>query len=159
VRRSDSPPFIKEAQERMIERLSQAGSVKEYEQRIPEVIAILAEYRRQLEDGQVPLSALVMTRHLSQDPRDYEKATLSAVVSQELLARGINLAPGESIQYIITNAKDKDPAGRARAYATLSADYSYDRDKYTELLLNAGESLLGLFGYTSKRLRELTEVG
>jgi DNA polymerase-2 len=143
----------------MIERLSQAGSVKEYEQRIPDIIAILAEYRRRLEDGQVPLSALVMTRHLSQDPREYEKATLSAVVSQEMLARGINLAPGETIQYIITNARDKDPAGRARAYATLSADHSYDLEKYTELLLNAGESLLSCFGYSYKRLDELTKMG
>jgi DNA polymerase elongation subunit (family B) len=106
----------------------------------------------------VALKELVITRNISQDPLSYEKATLSAVVAQELLARGIRLDPGESIQYIITHNKDKDPASRARAYATISADHSYDTEKYTELLLKAGESLLSCFGYDLKRLEQLTRL-
>jgi len=158
VRRSDTPPFVKAAQTQMIEVLSQARDVKEYNKRIPDAIAILTEYRLRLCEGRVSLSDLVISRNLSQDPRNYEKATLSAVVAQELLARGIRLDPGESIQYIITNAKDKEPASRARAYATLAADYSYDIEKYTELLLGAGESILSLFGYDMKRLAILTDM-
>ena len=104
------------------------------------------------------LSDLIINRSISQDPRRYQKATLSAVVSQELLARGVKLDPGESIQYIITNAKDKDPASRARAYATMTAEYSYDLEKYTELLLKSGESLLSLFGYDFKKLERLTRI-
>jgi DNA polymerase elongation subunit (family B) len=80
------------------------------------------------------------------------------VVAQELLARGIKLDPGESIQYIITNAADKDPASRARAYATMAADSSYDTEKYTELLLKSGESLLSLFGYDLKTLDTQTRA-
>ena len=80
------------------------------------------------------------------------------MVAQELLARGIKLDPGESIQYIITHAADKDPASRARAYATMTADYSYDTEKYIELLLKSGESLLSLFGYTFKSLMTLTKA-
>jgi DNA polymerase II len=156
TRRSDMPPLVKTAQRRMIEALSRARDLKEIEACIPEAIAILAEVRQRLRDGNVPMRDLVISRHLSQDPRQYEKATLSAVVAQELLARGIRLDPGESIQYIITDASDKDPAGRARAYATLTADHAYDVDKYTQLLLKSGESLLSLFGYDLNRLTLLT---
>ena len=158
VRRSDTPPFVNAAQTRMIEVLSQAKNIKDYEARIPQVITILAEYRQRLREGLVSLKDLVITRSLSQDPRNYEKATLSAVVAQELLARGIKLDPGESIQYIITNAADKDPASRARAYATMAADSSYDTEKYTELLLKSGESLLSLFGYDLKTLDTQTRA-
>jgi DNA polymerase-2 len=156
VRRSDTPPWVKEAQTRMIEALSQSRDLKEYEREIPRVIAILSEYRRRLLEGEVNLRDLVITRSLSQDPQEYKKATLSAVVSHELLARGVRLAAGESIQYIITHDADKDPASRARAYVTLTADHAYDVEKYTELLLKSGESLLSLFGYDLKRLEKLT---
>ena len=157
VRRSDTPPFVKTAQTRMIEVLTQATDLKGLEEKIPEVVAILSEYRQRLAEGRVPFRELVISRHLSQDPERYEKATPSAVATQELLARGIRLDPGESIQYIITNAADRDPAGRARAYTTISPDYSYDATKYTELLLKSGESLLSLFGYDLKRLETLTQ--
>ena len=156
VRRSDSPPFIKEAQNQMIAVLSEAKNINDYQTRIPFVLEILAVYRLRLEEGQIPLRDLVMTRNISQDPRDYQKATPSAVVAQELLARGIKLGPGESIQYIITRSKDKDPASRARAYANFTTDHVYDLEKYTELLLKGGEGLLSLFGYDLKKLDGLT---
>lgn len=157
VRRSDTPPFIKEAQNRMMEVLGRAKDMKDYESRIPQAIEVLADYRERLKERQVPLRDLVITRNLSQNPRSYQKATLAAIVSQELLARGVKLDPGESIQYIITQARDKDPAGRARAYATMTAEHSYDVEKYTELLLKAGESLLSLFGYDFRRLVLMTD--
>jgi DNA polymerase II len=111
-----------------------------------------------LNQGQVTLSDLVITKHISQDPQTYKKATLSAVVAQELVSRGIKLDPGESIQYIITNDKDKDPASRARAYSMISSNYSYDVEKYTELLLKSGETLFSIFGYGLKKLEMLTDL-
>jgi DNA polymerase-2 len=158
ARRSDTPPFVKEAQTRIIEVLKEAKNLKEYERQIPQIIEILTGYRRRLVEGQLNLRDLVISRSLSQDPREYKKATLSAVVSQELLARGIKLEPGESIQYIITHDDDKDPASRARAYATIAPEHAYDVAKYTELLLKCGESLLSLFGYNLKRLEALTQL-
>lgn len=158
MRRSDTPPFIKTAQTNMIEILRQARHLKDYVKLIPDVIALLMDYRQQLADRNIPLKELIITRNLSRDPRDYEKATLSAVVAHELLARGIRLHPGESIQYIITHATDQDPASRARAYNPMTPDYSYDVEKYTELLLKAGETLLSCFGYDFKKLAALTNL-
>ncbi len=156
VRRSDTPPFVKSAQAEMIEILRSAGTVAGYREKIPQALKLLAERRRLLVEGGVPLRELVITRSLSQDPRRYQKATLSAVVAQEMLARGVRLDPGEAIQYIITDAKSQEVTGRARAYATFTADHSYDREKYVELLLKAAESLFSPFGYDFDRLAELT---
>ncbi|HEX9757772.1 MAG TPA: DNA polymerase domain-containing protein [Nitrospiria bacterium] len=156
VRRSDTPAIIKEAQTYMMDLLNRTETLKDYEACIPHVLEILRDYRQRIHEGQVALCDLVISRDLSKDPRQYQKATLSAVAAQELLARGIKLDPGESIQYIITNAEDKDPTSRARAYPLLTSNHSYDREKYMELLLKAGESLLSLFGYDLKKLDALT---
>lgn len=156
VRRSDSPPFVKEAQTRMIEILNLAQDLKEYEVMIPEAVAVLAEYRRRLVEGEVSLKDLVITRNLSQDPQSYVKATHSAIAAQELFSRGVKLDAGETIQYIITHASDKDPASRARAYVTITSDHSYDVQEYTKLLLKSGESLFSLFGYDLARLEAVT---
>jgi len=156
VRRSDSPPLVKEAQTRMLEILNPARDLKDYEARIPEAVAVLAEVRRRLAERRVPLKDLAITRTLSQDPRHYEKATLTAIVAQELFTRGVTLEAGEAVRYIITQASDRDPAARARAYATLTADHSYDLEEYTKLLLKSGESLFSLFGYDLARLEKAT---
>ncbi|MEK7230300.1 MAG: hypothetical protein AAB154_09655, partial [Candidatus Binatota bacterium] len=55
----------------------------------------------------------------------------------ELLARGIKLMPGESIQMIITDASAKDPSLRVRALGFLDLPHAYDRQKYREIFLEA----------------------
>ncbi|MHB8423293.1 MAG: DNA polymerase domain-containing protein [Leptospirales bacterium] len=142
TRRSDTPPFVQEVQRSLLLLFSQAKDLQEYETRIPEALSILEEALERLKDGRVPIRELVISRKLTRDPLKYGRATLQAVVAQELAARGVTVHPGETIQYIITNARDQDPASRARAYSTFSPDHTYDREKYAELLLQAAEPLL-----------------
>ncbi|HEY5649641.1 MAG TPA: DNA polymerase domain-containing protein, partial [Nitrospiria bacterium] len=156
VRRSDTPPFIREAQNRMMAVLGRAENRDDFRRKIPEAVRVLGEARMELSEGRVPLRALAISRRLSREPRDYRKAGLTAVVAQELLARGVRLRAGETIQYIITNAADRDPASRARAYAAMTADHAYDIEKYTDLLIKSGESLLSPFGFDAAALERLT---
>jgi DNA polymerase-2 len=141
-RRSDTPPFIRRVQEDLLAMLSQARSGEEYRRLTPEASILLEEALRALHDGEIPLADLAVTKRLSRDPQDYRKASLTAIVAQERLARGIPTEAGQKIRYIITGLSDPDPSSRARAFETFSPDHSCDREAYANLLLQACAPLL-----------------
>ncbi|MHB1286074.1 MAG: DNA polymerase domain-containing protein [Leptospirales bacterium] len=152
VRRSDSPPFVQDTQQSIMNLLARARNIQEYKALLPEVTALLGDALQQVREGRVPIRELVIRRKISREPDQHQRATLQAVVAQELSARGVRIHPGESIQYIITNAKDKDPASRARAYATFSPDHTYDREQYAKLLILAVEPFFSSCDTMSKEL-------
>ncbi len=141
-RRSDTPPFIRRVQEDLLALLSRAQNREEYRRLIPEASLLLEESLRALRDGEIPLPDLVVTKRLSRSPQDYRKASLTAIVAQERLARGIPTEAGQKIRYIITGLSDPDPSSRARAFETFSPDHSCDRAAYADLLRQACAPLL-----------------
>ena len=58
---------------------------------------------------------------------------------------------GDTIQYIDTNSKHNDPLCRVVpiAIGNAQADFlsQYDKEKYREMILDAAETVLGLFGF------------
>ena len=142
VRRSDAPPFVRQTQKKMIEILARAWNMDEYRKLIPEVRNVVEEALEVLSEGRVPLSQLVFKKTLSRMPDEYARATLTAIVSRELAGRGIRLAAGETVHYVLTDVRNRDPAARARAWPVHTPDVTYDRKKYRELVLRAAEPLL-----------------
>ena len=141
-RRSDTPPFIRRFQEDLLALLARAQNREEYRHLIPEASCLLEEGLRALRDGEILLPDLVVTKRLSRDPQDYRKASLTIIVAQERLARGIPTEAGQKIRYIITGLSDPDPSSRARAFETFSPDHSCDRAAYADLLRKACAPLL-----------------
>ncbi len=141
-RRSDTPPFIRRVQEDLLALLSRAQNREEYRRLIPEASLLLEESLRALRDSEIALPDLVVTKRLSRDPQDYRKASLTAIVAQERLPRGIPTEAGQKIRYIITGLSDPDPSSRARAFETFSPDHSCDRAAYADLLRQACAPLL-----------------
>src|SRR5207245_1916724 len=88
----------------------------------------------------------------------YRRPCDTAIAAHSLLARGVRLAPGESVQFVITAAGDPDPACRVRPLAWGVSPEGYDRAKYVELLLRAAETVLGPLGYDYAKLNELLEL-
>jgi len=152
LRRSDTPPLVREAQQKMLEILALAPDEEGYQQRIPAVLEVLADYLIRIGQGQVELRDLVITRQVSRRPQDYEKDSLEALAVQELLSEGIRPLPGEKIHYIITDASSPTREEKVRAYPGKGAGQGYDGRKYAELVLKATRSLLSLFGYDLERL-------
>jgi hypothetical protein len=52
---------------------------------------------------------------------------------------------GKMIHY--TNSKHQNPLNRVVAVDGFLENIEYDREKYKELLLNAAETVLGIFGF------------
>ncbi len=86
VRRRDTPRFIYNAQMEMINVFSKANNSEEFIQRIPEALQVVKTYRQKLIDGEVPIGDLIVTKHLSKNPKSY-KQHVSQVIAAEQLAK------------------------------------------------------------------------
>jgi len=156
IRRSDAPLFVKRAQAEVLQCFSQAHGLATLHRQVPQAIEIIRTYRRTLREGHATAEELAIAKSLSQDPRDYRQQTLTAIAAQELLARGVPLQAGDTIHYIITDAKAACPADRIRAVAGLDGAWSYDVSAYDNLLLKAALVLLTPLGMTAISLNEST---
>jgi DNA polymerase-2 len=142
ARRGDTAPFIRTAQIKMIEILSQARNRKEYMALLPKVEEILSAYQVRLKTGHVSFWELAISKTISQSPEAYREESLTAIVAKELTGRGIRLSPGQSISYVITDSKAKIKSDRARALGFLDGSWRYDTKKYESLLKEAAEFLI-----------------
>lgn len=159
LRRSDTPLLIKRAQAEMLRCLSQARTLAELCEQIPQAAEIVRTYRRYLQDGHATVEELAITKSLSKEPQAYCHQTLSMIAAQELPARGVPLQAGDTIHYIITDADAACPTDRVRAVAGLDGTWSYDVLAYDNLLLKAALVLLMPLGVTAASLNESTAGG
>lgn len=141
ARRSDTPVFIKRAQLEMIEILSVARNQEAYQFLLPQVMDCFEGYRDKLRSGQIPFVDLAISKALSKEPHEYQKASLIAIVANELAVRGVRLMPGQTISYVITEMKARVPSDRARALGFIDGAWGYDVEKYEALLCEALEVL------------------
>jgi DNA polymerase-2 len=164
LRRRDTAPWIKQAQQQAIEILARARNHRELMEQTPQVIALVRDQLEMLRSGRVDYRDLVLTYHLSRDPKEYRHNTLNAVVARDLMQRGVTLAPGEPIQYIITSANSARPAERAKALEFFLPSDRYDAEKYADLLLRAMETILQPLGLARQHIErraliEFTQLG
>ncbi len=138
LRKHDTPRFVKKAQEEILEILSRAKDRQQYKETLQAKVKPLIESCiDRLMNGRINPEELSILKRLSHDPMGYEHGTMTAAVAQELVARGVQIMPGEAIQMVVTDASAKDPALRARALGFLDLPHSYDRQKYREIFLEA----------------------
>jgi DNA polymerase-2 len=142
-RRDDTPPLIKEAQEKMLQVMSSCRDSQEYRQRSGEVREILQEYEIRLQSGEVRNEDLLVTKNVRQKVSEYKVANLTALALQQLDEVGIEIHPGEKVQYLMKDTGSKNKEDRVRAHPFVTADDFYDEEKYEELLRNAAEEVLG----------------
>jgi DNA polymerase elongation subunit (family B) len=146
IRRSDAPLLVKRAQAEVLRCLSEARTLAELREQIPQALEIVRTYRRYLHDGHATVEELAITKSLSKEPQAYRQQTLSMIAAQELLAHGVSLQAGAAY-----------PPDRARAVAGLDGTWSYDVSAYDSLFLKAALVLLMPLGVTVTSLNESTD--
>ena len=139
-RRHDTPPFIKAVQQELLDIVAAAHTLAELRDKQIEAAAVLAERIATLERGEVPLADLLITQTLSRAPQDYAVATRTALAAQQLIDEGIPVHPGESVGYVIADAKARDCERRV-ATSQARAKTKYDVAEYVRLLRVAGEEI------------------
>lgn len=141
-RRHDTPLLLKNLQLALLKRLAAAGDITSRLASVPELLEIVEEYRLRLRESRVTAEELAITFNLSQTPEQYVHDTQQAIAAKKLAAAGIQLHPGETVRYVITNAKDKVKEWRAQPLALMEGGLEYDVVRYLELLNRAAYEVL-----------------
>ncbi|MEM2947215.1 MAG: hypothetical protein QXN96_03130, partial [Candidatus Bathyarchaeia archaeon] len=126
---------------------------EEFLERIPLALGVLKEYAEKLISKNVAIEELLIAKRLSKRPYDYAHDVFQAVAARQLMMAGFDVYPGQTVQYLIVDADNKNPIKRVVAAQLLGLRQRYDAHKYLEMLFDAGETLLGVFGYDLDRLR------
>ncbi len=140
-RKHDTPPLVARMQREALEVLAEAHDFQSYGGKLEEAREVLARYLAQLETGNVNLEELVINRRLTRSPGDYRQASATAIAAKQLERSGVKLRPGETLQYIITNAEAELPDDRVRAWTLWEGWHGYDLKNYQKALRDAFEAL------------------
>jgi DNA polymerase elongation subunit (family B) len=149
ARRGDTPVFIVKAQMEMIRKLAGATCLEGFKERIPAALRVLGDYAAKLVEGRVDVQELLVTKRLSKSPSCYNHDVFQAVAARQLEKASFDVHPGQTVQYLIINAKSKWANERVAAVQLLKPNAHYDAEEYVKMLFYAGETLLGVFGYTT----------
>ena len=113
--------------------LAEAHDYESYVHKLEAARFVLAGYEERLASGDVEIKDLVVSKRITKEPRDYQKAGVSAIAAQQLFGSGVKLRPGQNIEYIITDSESAVPNDRVRAFALWEGWFGYDRKKYAAL--------------------------
>jgi DNA polymerase-2 len=141
LRRRDQPTIIKNMQEDMLMELAQATTKREFFQKIPDTLEVVKRSVHAVLKGDVSLEDLVISVGISRHLEDYKVNNLSVAALKRLKKEGVELHPGQMVQYIIRNWKARKMTDRISIPA-LTEDTVYDKRKYAELLIRAANHVL-----------------
>jgi DNA polymerase II len=139
-RRRDTPLYVKEVQEEMLAILSEARTLDDLREKQREALKLLELRIAELERGEVDIKRLIIEQVLSRDVEEYAVSTRAAIAARKLRDAGIPIHPGESVGYVIADAKAKDKSRRV----TIGGDKDelrYDVKEYVKRLRDAGKEV------------------
>jgi DNA polymerase II len=154
VRRRDTPRYVKKMQIDMLQLMAEVRSIEKIQTRIPDLLAIVKQYVRRLREGEADPYELVVRRHITQDPDQYSNRSVNALVAQAIVAAGVSLQPGESIEFIITDQSGKHDPDKAKPLFLYRPEDGYDVKQYTKLVLDCAATLLHPLGWPKERLEK-----
>jgi DNA polymerase elongation subunit (family B) len=154
VRRRDTPRFIYKAQMEMIKVLASANDSKEFREKIPEALTVVREYRTKLLNGELPIWDLIITKHMSKDPKKYKQHVSQVIAAEQLIKEGAEVHAGNNIRFLFTDAENERYERRVRAEQLIEKGVNSDMKKYLQLLYDSAASLLSFAGYTSKTVHD-----
>jgi DNA polymerase elongation subunit (family B) len=155
IRRHDTPNLIKEFQTELLSTLFDRKSKEEivntgYENAL--LLVTRAIDKIMIGGDDIARDDLVISKLLGQNLEKYR--SLFPHVSAAIQLRGEDKHPsrGDTIKYIYTDSQHKNPLYRVVAVENMHESnteeaFSYDKEKYREMILDAAETVLGYFGF------------
>ncbi len=154
VRKHDTPRFVYNAQMEMINIFSTANNSKEFMQKIPEALNVVKAYRLKLINGEVPIEDLIVSKHLSKNPKHYQQHASQVIAAEQLIAEGSKVRAGNSVSFVFTDSNNKRFDRRVKAEQLLDKGVNPDEKKYLQLLYASAVSLLSFSNYTVKTVQD-----
>jgi DNA polymerase elongation subunit (family B) len=143
IRRRDAPRVVKEFQQEIIDTLSSAESICEFMDFLSLAKKKFKDYCRRIESEEIDPDKLTIVNRISKRPEDYKVNSYQAVAANQLKRMGIQIEPGQKVEYILRNASAK----KANERVVLRSEFNrqnrmYDKEKYKELLKRAFENVV-----------------
>ena len=155
ARQRNTPKFLRETQQQMLQILAKGTTADAMKARIPDALDMMIAAAQQLEDGLIPLHELIYTAQISRDVTEYKVNTLTKAALLKLQDRGIRIEPGQSIQYAVHKEHTTDHNQRVWVAEELDTKEAIDVSFYQRQLAQCAESILVPFGYTKERLETM----
>ena len=151
VRRRDTPPWVAETQNRMLERISRAGRAQDLPVQLRAAFEIFRGALSELQQGRIPLEKLVVTSRVSHEIESYRSPTPAVRAAFQLLEHaGKRVRPGQKVSYVYINGAE---GVRPWELPGVISPSDIDRVKYTELMARAAANVLQPFGVDEKQLK------
>lgn len=157
--RRDTPLFIRRAQVDMMRVLAKAPNSEAFMKWIPESVEVLRGYVEKLRKRDVDVQDLIIAKQLSMHPDRYAHDVFQAIAAKQLMKQGIEVAGGQTVRYLITDAENKRVSSRVKAVELVNAETRFDAEKYVDMLVLAGANILSPFGYTEEALKDQIVYG
>ena len=160
LRRHDTPAFIRRAQSDMLRIFSSARDSEGFLDLMPRALRVLERRRDELVGGGCDVRELVLTRRVSRELEEYRHRNDGAAALEQLRNLGRAIRPGQSVRYVMVDGSSRDCMRRVRVAELLTgADdgCGYDAQRYLDLLIRSGETLLAPFGYDEAALRRFLQ--
>jgi DNA polymerase I len=154
LRKHDTPRFVYNAQVEMINVFSAANNSTEFMQKIPEALNVVKAYRLKLIDGEVPIEDLIISKHLSKNPKHYKQRVSQVIAAEQLIKEGSEVHAGNNVHFVFTDSKNKRFDRRVKAEQLLDKGVNPDEKKYLQLLYASAASLLSFSNYTVKTVQD-----
>ena len=157
LRKHDTPEFINICQEAMLGELSLASNAAEFLERIPKAVDILRWTAKCVLDRTIPVHQFILTKSVSRALPEYVVLTATAAALKQMEKRGFTVEPGESVRYVLLDARARNSERKVRVVEFLQGDEEPDAWEYIRLLCRSGQTLLAPFGYTEEKLARMCE--
>lgn len=154
VRRRDTPAFVCDAQNKMLEVLAEARNVKEFVEKIPETLKVVRECRQSLLAGKVQIWDLIITKHLSKEPEKYKQMVSQAIAAKQLMKEGADIPAGKNVRFLFTSAENKHYERRVAAEELIEKKTNPDIKKYLFLLYASAATMLSPLGYSTAKIHD-----
>ena len=162
LRKHDTPEFINICQEAMLGELSLASNAAEFREHIPKAVDILRWTAKCVLDRAIPVHQFILTKSVSRALPEYIVLTATAAALKQMEKRGFSVEPGESVRYVLMDARARDSEQKVRVAEFLQGSETPDAWEYVKLLCRSGQTLLAPFGYTEDSLyamcKDLSDV-
>ncbi|PWH14514.1 MAG: hypothetical protein DDG59_13055 [Anaerolineae bacterium] len=151
LRRRDTPLWIAEVQQAILEHLAAAPDATSAAEQIPDVIQFVRASLEALKRGAVPPQKLLLAQKLSHSLEEYRQPSAAARAARQLQTQGKLRMAGQCVRFWYVCEKS---GVRAWDLGALPHPTELDYRRYRELLLRAVSTLLQPFGMDEKRLRQ-----
>jgi len=155
LRRRDTPEFIRKLQHDMLEKMRGAHTIDEVHAAVPCVLDVVRCYANEILSGGASTTELVFTTHTRHRLEDYKQKGHQAAALYQLREQGVDVQPGQAVQYVLTDHTSKYYHNRVIAAELMGPDTVYDQKKYYDITLRAAESILQPFGYNADVLHDV----